>query len=90
MKKQLILFLFLLPFILIEAKIVNKITKPDYVGVYAEAMKITSVKTTEKATSVIFQYTGDGFSHFNKNICLIDEEGKHYEPTGQKGWRDVL
>ena len=55
-------------------------------GVYAETMKIVSVKTTEKATSVIFQYTGNGFSHFNKNICLIDEEGKHYELTGQKGF----
>ena len=85
MKKLLVATFLMLPLIAMGAKIVHKITKPDYVGVYAEAMKIVSVKTTEKATSVIFQYTGDGFSHFNKNICLIDEEGKHYELTGQKG-----
>ena len=86
MKKLLVATLLMLPLIAMGAKIVHKITKPDYVGVYAEAMKIASVKTTEKATTVTFQYGGKGISFLDNDICLVDETGKRHELIGQKGF----
>ena len=88
MKKQLILFLFLLPFIATGAKTVYKVTNPAYVGINDGTMKITSVATTEKATVVTFQYPGKGFGTFASDTYIEDEQGIRYELIGQKGFSE--
>ena len=70
------------------AKTIHKIVKPDYVGIYNETMEIASVKTTEEATTVTFQYGGKGISFFDKGICIVDETGKRHELIGQKGFTE--
>ena len=88
MKKQFILFLFMLPFVAVGAKTIQKIENPTYLGINDGTMKIVSVKTTEKATVLTFQYPGEGFYQFAPNIHLVDEQGKHYELIGQKGFSE--
>ena len=86
MKKQFILFLFLLPFVTVEAKTIHKIEKPIYVGINDGTMKIISVKTTEKATILTFLYPGKGFDTFSPTSFIVDEQGQRYELIGQKGF----
>lgn len=88
MKKLFILFLFLLPFITVEAKTIHKVVNPTYIGMQHGTMEITSVKTTEEATTVTFRYPGNGFGYFDSNIYLVDEQGKHYGLIGQKGFSE--
>ena len=70
----------------INAKTIHKIEKPAYVGIYNETMEIASVKTTEEATTVTFQYGGKGISFLDNDICLVDETGKRHELIAQKGF----
>lgn len=88
MRTQFILSLFLLQFVAVGAKTIQKIENPTYVGINDGTMKIVSVKTTEEATVLTFQYPGEGFYQFAPNIHLVDEKGKHYELIGQKGFSE--
>ncbi len=85
---QFILSLFLLPFVAVGAKTLQKIENPTYVGINDGTMKIASVKTTEEATVITFQYPGEGFYQFVPDIHLVDEQGNHYELIGQKGFNE--
>ena len=88
MKKQFILSLFLLSAIAVGAKTIHKVVNPTYIGMQQGTMEITSVKTTEEATTITFQYPGEGFYQFVPDIHLVDEQGKHYELIGQKGFSE--
>ena len=88
MKTQFILSLFLLSVVTVGAKTIHKIENPTYVGINNGTMKIVSVKTTEEATVLTFQYPGEGFYQFAPNIHLVDEQGNHYELIGQKGFSE--
>ena len=88
MKKQLILSLFLLSAITVGAKTIHKVVNPTYIGMQHGTMEIASVKTTEEATTITFQYPGEGFYQFVPDIHLVDEQGKHYELIGQKGFSE--
>lgn len=86
MKKQLIFSLLLLPFVVLEAKILHKMSSPDYVGINEGKMKIVSVKTTEESTIITFQCSGEESGTFSPKIYLEDELGICYGLTGQKGF----
>lgn len=86
MKKSIALLLLLLPVVVAEAKTIQKIVNPAYVGMHDGTMKITSVKTTEESTTVTFQYPGDGFGFFSRGSYLVDEKGKCYDLVGQRGF----
>ena len=88
MKKQFILFFFLLSAIAVGAKTIHKVVNPTYIGMQHGTMEIASVKTTEEATTITFQYPGEGFYQFVPDIYLVDEQGKHYELIGQKGFSE--
>lgn len=88
MKTQFILSLLLFSVITAGAKAIQKIENPTYVGINDGTMKIVSVKTTEEATVLTFQYPGEGFHQFAPTIHLVDELGKHYELIGQKGFSE--
>lgn len=86
MKKLLTISLCLLSFVAAKSKTVHKVTNPTYVGINEGTMRITSVRTTEKATIITFQYPGEGFGSFDSGIYIEDEQGMHYELIGQKGF----
>ena len=88
MKTQFILSLLLLSAITVGAKTIHKVANPEYVAMQHGNMEITSVKTTEEATTVTFQYLGEGFHQFAPTIHLVDELGKHYNLIGQKGFSE--
>ncbi len=88
MKKQFILSLFLLSVITVGAKTIHKLVNPTYVAMQHGTMEIASVKTTEEVTAITFQYPGEGFYQFVPDIHLVDEQGKHYELIGQKGFNE--
>ena len=88
MKKQFILSLLLLSAITVGAKTIHKVVNPTYIGMQHGTMEIASVKTTEEATTITFQYPGEGFYQFVPDIHLVDEQGKHYELIGQKGFSE--
>lgn len=88
MKKQFILFLFLLSVITVGAKTIHKVVNPVYVAMQHGTMEIASVKTTEEATTISFRYPGEGFYQFTPGIYLVDEQGKHHELIGQKGFSE--
>ena len=88
MKKQFILSLLLLSAITVGAKTIHKVANPEYVAMQHGNMEITSVKTTEEATTVTFQYLGEGFHQFAPTIHLVDELGEHCKLIGQKGFSE--
>ena len=86
MKTQFILSLLLLSVVTVGAKTIHKIENPTYVGIYDGNMKIVSVRTTEEATVLTFQYSGEGFGTFSPKSYIVDEQGNRYELIGQKGF----
>ena len=88
MKKLLILSLLLLSVVTAGAKTIHKIENPTYVGIYDGNMKIVSVRTTEEATVLTFQYSGEGFGTFSPKSYIVDEQGNRYELIGQKGFNE--
>lgn len=88
MKKQFILSLFLLSVITVGAKTIHKLVNPTYVAMQHGTMELISVKTTEEATTVTFQYPGEGFYQFTPDIYLVDEQGKRHGLIGQKGFSE--
>lgn len=88
MKKQFILSLLLLSVVAAEGKTIHKVSNPEYVALLHGTMEIASVKTTEEATTITFQYPGEGFYQFVPDIHLVDEQGKHYDLIGQKGFSE--
>lgn len=88
MKTQFILSLLLLSVVTAGAKTIHKIENPTYVGIYDGNMKIVSVRITEEATVLTFQYSGEGFGTFSPKSYIVDEQGNHYELIGQKGFNE--
>lgn len=88
MKKQFILSLLLLSVVTAGGKTIHKVSNPEYVAMQQGTMEIVSVKTTEEATTITFKYLGEGFHQFVPDIHLVDEQDKHYELIGQKGFSE--
>ena len=68
------------------AKELHCIDNPNYISINDGTIKLVSVKTTEKSTTITFRYPGEGFSGFSSESYLSDEAGKRYRLIGHKGF----
>lgn len=69
-----------------SAKVLHHIDNPRYVGINDGTLKLVSVKTTEKSTTLTFRYSGEGFGGFSAKSYLSDEAGRCYHLIGHKGF----
>lgn len=68
------------------AKVSHRLDNPEYVGINNKMMKLISVKTTKKSTTITFRYPGEGFGGFSTESYLSDEAGRRYRLIGHKGF----